>query len=74
VSKVVYLHVSHVSECVYMCVVMCVCRYSKFDAATGVPTHDKDGQALEGKVRSHSAPTCLLCVQCDTLVGLCKEL
>lgn len=26
-------------------------KYSKFDAATGVPTHDKDGNALEGKVR-----------------------
>lgn len=30
----------------------CACRYSKFDAETGQPTHDKDGQALEGKVRA----------------------
>lgn len=28
----------------------CLRRYSKFDASTGEPTHDKDGQALEGKV------------------------
>jgi cysteinyl-tRNA synthetase len=27
-------------------------RYSKFDAVTGYPTHDKDGNELEGKVRN----------------------
>jgi len=26
-------------------------KYSKFDAATGEPTHDKDGQELDGKAR-----------------------
>ncbi len=26
-------------------------KYSKFDETTGEPTHDKDGAALDGKVR-----------------------
>lgn len=30
-------------------------RYSRFDEATGEPTHDKDGQPLEGKVGGGAA-------------------
>lgn len=30
-------------------------KYSRFDAETGDPTHDKDGAELEGKVRSRSS-------------------
>ena len=37
-------------------------KYSRFDAASGEPTHDKEGTELDGKVRS------LLCV-CGAGVG-----
>ena len=30
-------------------------KYSKFDEATGEPTHDKEGTALDGKVRAGAA-------------------
>lgn len=31
-------------------------KYSRFDLATGEPTHDKDGNELEGKVRVRRQP------------------